>query len=88
MNYWESLDPKYRLILCDIWGVVHDGVTLYPGAKDRLRQWREQGRCVILVTNAPRTADAVKEQLGRIGLPDDAYDAVATSGEGTMRCLA
>ena len=87
MNYWESLDPKYRLILCDIWGVVHDGVTLYPGAKGRLRQWREQGRCVILVTNAPRTADAVKEQLGRIGLPDDAYDAVATSGEAGIEAL-
>ena len=87
MNYWDSLDPKYRLILCDIWGVVHDGVTLYPGAKDRLRKWREQGRCVILVTNAPRTADAVKEQLGRIGLPDHAYDAVATSGEAGIEAL-
>ena len=33
MNYWASLDPKYRLILCDVWGVVHDGLSLYPGAE-------------------------------------------------------
>ena len=41
MNFWDSLDPTYRLILCDVWGVVHDGVNLYPGAADRLQQWRQ-----------------------------------------------
>ena len=87
MNFWDGLDPKYRLILCDVWGVVHDGVNLYPGAAERLRQWREQGRCVLLITNAPRTADAVESQLARIGLPRDAYDAVATSGEAGIEAL-
>ena len=79
MNFWDSLDPKYRLILCDVWGVVHDGVTLYPGAADRLTRWRKEGRCVVLLTNAPRTAEAVEQQLARIGLPREAFDAVATS---------
>ena len=87
MNYWDSLDPKYRLILCDVWGVVHDGVTLYPGAAERLRQWRDQGRCVVLITNAPRTAEAVEQQLARIGLPHDAYDFAATSGEAGIEAL-
>jgi len=87
MNFWDSLDPKYRLILCDIWGVVHDGVTLYPGAAGRLTQWRGEGRCVILLTNAPRTAEAVEQQLDRIGLSRDAYDAVATSGEAGIEAL-
>ena len=87
MNFWDSLDPKYRLILCDVWGVVHDGVNLYPGAAERLRQWREEGRCVILLTNAPRTAIAVEQQLARIGLPRDAYDFVATSGEAGIEAL-
>ena len=81
MNFWDALDPKYRLILCDVWGVVHDGVSLYPGAAERLTQWRREHRCVVLVTNAPRTAEAVEQQLVRIGLPRPAYDAVATSGE-------
>ena len=87
MSFWESLDPRYRLILCDVWGVVHDGVNLYAGAEARLRQWREAGRCVALVTNAPRTADAVEAQLKRIGLPRDAYDFVATSGEAGISAL-
>src|SRR5687768_8948156 len=87
MSYWDSLAPKYRLILCDIWGVVHDGVRLYPGATERLRQWRREGRTVVLITNAPRTAEAVEAQLGRIGLPGDSWDGIATSGEAGIAAL-
>jgi HAD superfamily hydrolase (TIGR01459 family) len=87
MSFWDSLDARYRLILCDIWGVVHNGVELYPGAAERLRQWRRDGRFVILLTNAPRTEDAVEQQLARIGLPHDAYDAIATSGEAGIAAL-
>ncbi|HEX8839617.1 MAG TPA: TIGR01459 family HAD-type hydrolase [Sphingomicrobium sp.] len=87
MSDLDRLDARYRLILCDIWGVVHDGVTLYPGAAERLRQWRGEQRCVALITNAPRTAEAVEQQLDRIGLPHDAYDFVVTSGEAGIGAL-
>jgi HAD superfamily hydrolase (TIGR01459 family) len=87
MSFWDSLDPKYRVILCDIWGVIHDGVHLYPGAAERLQQWKNEGRTVILITNAPRTADAVERQLGRIGLPRESWDSVATSGEAGIEAL-
>jgi HAD superfamily hydrolase (TIGR01459 family) len=87
MSVLDALDPKYRLILCDIWGCVHDGVNLYPGAAERLRQWKGEGRTVILITNAPRTAEAVEEQLGVIGLPRDCWDGVATSGEAGIAAL-
>jgi HAD superfamily hydrolase (TIGR01459 family) len=83
----DSLDPRYRLILCDVWGVVHDGVALYPGAAERLKRWRGEGRCVVLITNAPRTAEAVERQLDRIGLPRETHDFVATSGEAGIEAL-
>ena len=87
MSFWDTLDLRYRLILCDIWGVVHDGVSLYPGAAERLRQWREEGRCVVLLTNAPRPEDAVEQQLARVGLPRECWDAIATSGEAGIEAL-
>lgn len=87
MSFWDSLDPRYRLILCDVWGVVHNGVELYPGAAERLAQWRDEGRCVILLTNAPRTAEAVAQQLDGIGLPRRCWDAIATSGEAGIEAL-
>ena len=83
----DDLDPKYRVILCDIWGCVHDGVQLYPGAAYRLRQWRDDGRTIILITNAPRTADAVARQLGRLGLDPSLWDGIATSGEAGIERL-
>ncbi len=87
MSYLDALPEQYRLILCDIWGVVHDGVALYPGAAQRLQGWRREGRTIILITNAPRPADAVEAQLGRIGLPRDAWDAISTSGEAGIAAL-
>ena len=87
MSFWDSLDPRYRLILCDIWGVVHDGVNLYPGAASRLEQWRGEGRCIVLLTNAPRTEAAVERQLQQIGLAHHCWDAVATSGEAGIEAL-
>src|SRR5215210_8935164 len=87
MSALDALDERYRVILCDIWGCVHDGVSLYPGAADRLHQWRGEGRTVILITNAPRTAEAVEQQLGRIGLPSDSWDGIATSGEAGIAAL-
>ena len=87
MSALDALDPRYRLILCDIWGVVHDGVNLYAGAAKRLRQWRNEGRKVVLITNAPRTADAVEQQLARIGLPRDCWDGISTSGEAGIAAL-
>jgi HAD superfamily hydrolase (TIGR01459 family) len=87
MSFLDALPQRYRMILCDVWGVVHDGVTLYPGASERLRQWRGEGRFVALITNAPRPADAVEAQLQRIGLPSDAWDGIATSGEAGIAAL-
>ena len=80
MSYLDALPERSRLVLCDIWGVIHDGVDLYPGAAERLLQWRREGRSLILITNAPRTAEAVERQLHRLGLPREAWDGVATSG--------
>jgi HAD superfamily hydrolase (TIGR01459 family) len=87
VTFWDALDPRYSVILCDIWGVVHDGVTLHPKAMERLRQWRLQGRKLILITNAPRPADAVEAQLISIGLPRDCWDGISTSGEAGIAAI-
>jgi HAD superfamily hydrolase (TIGR01459 family) len=87
MSFLDALPARYRLILCDIWGCVHDGVQLYPGAAERLLKWRAEGRTVVLITNAPRTTEAVAEQLSRIGLPSDAWDGIASSGEAGIAAL-
>lgn len=83
----DEAEQEYRVILCDIWGCIHDGVRLYPGAEDRLRRWRAGGRTTILITNAPRTAEAVADQLRRLGLDEALWDGIATSGDAGIERL-
>lgn len=87
MNPLDAMDSRYRLILCDIWGVVHDGGRLLPGAADRLLRFQAEGRKVILLTNAPRPADRVRGHLGQLGLMPSAYDAITSSGESGIAAL-
>jgi HAD superfamily hydrolase (TIGR01459 family) len=86
-EFWTTLDARYRVILCDLWGVVHDGYRLFPGAADRLRRWRDEGRKVVLLTNAPRSADVVEKHLGQVGLPRDCWDAIVSGGEAGIAAI-
>jgi len=83
----EALPQRYRVILCDLWGVVHDGYLLYPGTAARLLEWRSEGREVVFVTNAPRTSKAVELQLSRLGLPREAWSGIATGGDAGIAAL-
>ncbi|MEO6580994.1 MAG: TIGR01459 family HAD-type hydrolase [Sphingomicrobium sp.] len=87
MSFLDTLPVRYQLILCDLWGCVHDGVNLYPGAAERLLGWAADGRRIILITNAPRTSEAVEQQLARIGLPRAAWHGISTSGEAGIAAL-
>jgi len=82
-----NLPERYRIVLCDVWGVVHDGLAVYPDARSVLLRWRGQGRIVLLLTNAPRPGEAVRAQLDGLGLERDAYDAIVSSGEAGLAAL-
>ena len=74
--------------VCDIWGVVHNGVAAFPSAVDALTRFRARGGIVLLLTNAPRPAPAIEAQLQRLGVPRAAFDAVLTSGDLTRSLIA
>src|ERR1700730_13873251 len=71
------------VVLRDIWGVVHNGLTAFPEACEALHSFRAQGGTVILITNAPRPADSVQRQLRKLGVADEIYDAIVSSGDLT-----
>src|ERR1700704_6984933 len=74
--------------LSDIWGVVHNGLESFPEACAALRSFRNQGGTVILITNAPRPADSVQRQLRKLGVADESYDAIVSSGDLTRHFVA
>jgi HAD superfamily hydrolase (TIGR01459 family) len=77
-----------EVVLSDIWGVVHNGLEAFPEACQALHTYRQQGGTVILITNAPRPADSVQRQLRKLGIADDTYDAIVSSGDLTRLFVA
>ncbi len=83
-----QLAGGYRGVLCDVWGVVHDGVAPMAGTVDALTRFRADFGPVVLLTNAPRSKELVIDQLDRLGVARDAYDAVVTSGDAAKAHVA
>ena len=83
-----DISDRYDAVLCDIWGVVHNGVAAFPSASDALAAYRRRGGTVILITNAPRPSAPVRRQLLKLGVAPDAFDEVATSGDVTIGLIA
>jgi HAD superfamily hydrolase (TIGR01459 family) len=79
-----AISGRYRALFCDLWGCVHNGVAVFPEAAAALQAFRAAGGKVILVTNAPRPKAPVEQQLARLGMPRDAWDDIATSGEAAQ----
>ena len=76
------------VVLSDIWGVVHNGLESFPEACEALHRYRSGGGTVILITNAPRPADSVQRQLRKLGVADDVYNAIVSSGDLTRHYVA
>ncbi len=83
MKHFEPLARDYDVLFCDVWGVIHNGLAAFPAACDALMRFRKCGGTAILITNAPRSGDAVARILDRLGVPHDAYDAITSSGDVT-----
>jgi HAD superfamily hydrolase (TIGR01459 family) len=84
----RDLADGVEVILSDIWGVVHNGLESFPEACEALHSYRKNGGTVILITNAPRPADSVQRQLQKLGVINDTYDAIVSSGDLTRHYVA
>lgn len=83
----SEISAQYDALFVDLWGCVHDGVTPFESAVKALQDYRAQGGIVVLLTNAPRHRASVAEQLGIIGVADDAWDTITTSGDSARAAM-
>ena len=80
----SSIADNYQLFYVDLWGVVHDGVTLHLEAIRVLKEINKKRKDYVLLTNAPRPNHAVKSFLERLGMEKEIRDHVFTSGEAAL----
>ncbi len=84
---FAPLAERYDGFILDLWGVVHDGVAPYPGAVDVLKRLRAAGKPAVLLSNAPRRSAMAQQSMRTMGIPDNLYAGILTSGEATWRML-
>jgi HAD superfamily hydrolase (TIGR01459 family) len=84
----SEIAADYDLLLCDVWGVVHNGRESYAAACDALVRFQAERGPVILVSNAPRPSAPIHDQLDSLGVPRQAWASVVTSGDATRALLA
>ena len=82
-----DISDQYDALFCDLWGCLHDGQRPFPAAVASLRAFRAKGGTVLLLTNAPRPKPSVKAQLDRLGVPQDCYDEIVSSGDAAQYAL-
>ena len=75
-----ELLARYKVLFCDVWGVVHNGRTAYVEGCAALKRFRDRGGTVVLVSNAPRTPTSVARVLAEKHVPPDCWDAIVASG--------
>ena len=78
---------RYNAMLCDVWGVLYNGVRIFPEAQDALALWRERGGKTVLLSNSPRRSAVMQQQLTGKGLAPTLYDGIITSGEASWQFL-
>jgi HAD superfamily hydrolase (TIGR01459 family) len=84
----SALAGRYDVLLCDVWGVIHNGRESFPGPCAALGRWRAEVGPVVLISNSPRPCPEVAVQLDGLGVPRDAWSALVTSGDVTRTLLA
>ncbi|MFL5289872.1 MAG: TIGR01459 family HAD-type hydrolase [Rhodopila sp.] len=87
LSGFAPLAERYNGFVLDLWGVIHDGVNAFPHAVECLRQLRAAGKRTLLLSNVPRPNGAVQSMMQRMGIPDDLYTGILTSGEAVRQAL-
>jgi HAD superfamily hydrolase (TIGR01459 family) len=88
IEHFAALAGDYDALLCDVWGVVHNGIVAFPETCAALEQFRQGGGSVVLISNAPRPGAGVMRMLDRLGVARSAYDRIMTSGDVTREVVA
>jgi HAD superfamily hydrolase (TIGR01459 family) len=83
----SEIAQDYDVLLCDVWGVIHNGRESFPAACAALERFAGERGPVILISNSPRPASDVALQLDSLMVPRAAWTTFVTSGDATRALL-
>ena len=83
----RSLAERYDGFILDQWGVLHDGTTPYPGARDALERLHGTGKRIAILSNSGKRAGPNAALMAKIGFPPGLYHAMISAGEDAYQNL-
>ncbi|WP_240006196.1 TIGR01459 family HAD-type hydrolase [Pseudaquidulcibacter saccharophilus] len=84
---FSEISSNYDVLLCDVWGVIHNGREGFGPALDALRAAKAKGLTIVLISNSPRPCEQIGPQMASIGIENDFYDAIVTSGDAILDAM-
>jgi HAD superfamily hydrolase (TIGR01459 family) len=87
VSNFNVLSCSIDVLICDVWGVVHNGQKAHVAAVAALEMFRAGGSTVIMVSNSPRPSVDVIPQLVGYGVSTTAFDRIITSGDLTRQMI-
>jgi HAD superfamily hydrolase (TIGR01459 family) len=88
LDGFSDIAAQYDAVICDIWGVLHNGREPFQGVDAALKNYRDGGGKVLLLSNAPRPGQTALNRLDEIGNARTSYDDILTSGDATRTLLS
>lgn len=88
IDTFSEISDQYEAAFVDLWGCLHNGREPFPSAVEALRDFANRGGFVVLLTNAPRPQYSVAEQLSLLGVPEEVWHVIATSGDSAKAAMA
>ena len=83
----SEIQSKYDAFFIDLWGVIHNGVQLYPGAINVLENLNKLNKRFVLISNAPRPSKSVEKYLINLKMDKSFLSNLITSGEAALQTL-
>ena len=83
----SQIYSKYDAFLIDLWGVIHNGVKLYPEAVEVLKILNKLNKRFVFISNAPRPSNSVKQYLLNLKMDQNLLKNIFTSGEAAIQIL-
>ena len=83
----SQIYSKYDTFFIDLWGVIHNGIKLFPDAMEVLVNLNKMNKRFVLISNAPRPSLSVKKYLLNLKMDEIFLKDIFTSGEAALQIL-
>jgi len=88
INGIRDLVDSYDVFLLDMWGVMHNGSSPYPGVFETIQQLKKHNKRLVILSNSSRRMENSLRMLNKLGFDPNDFDLVITSGEVAHQMLS